>query len=138
MKNPTGKSFVDFFGENLFKADLCNDDVKLGDLLIHEGPAYDAEKHASKVFNADKTYFVLNGASMANRIVANAIVAPGDLVLFDRNNHKSCCHGALIQLQTSRNAHGKIGGILKNALKKIISEINKREMPRKNRIKKIN
>ena len=113
MKHPAGKSFVDFFGENLFRADLCNADVKLGDLLIHEGPAYDAEKHASKVFNADKTYFVLNGASMANRIVANAIVAPGDLVLFDRNNHKSCCHGALIQgggiplyLQTSRNAHG--------------------------------
>ena len=138
MKHPAGKSFVDFFGENLFRADLCNADVKLGDLLIHEGPAYDAQKHAAKVFNADKTYFVLNGASTANRIVANAIVAPGDLVLFDRNNHKSCCHGALIQLQTSRNAHGKIGGILRNALKKIISDINKREMPRKNRIKKIN
>ena len=97
MKHPAGKSFVDFFGENLFRADLCNADVKLGDLLIHEGPAYDAQKFAAKVYNADKTYFVLNGTSTSNKIATNAIVAPGDLILFDRNNHKSCCHGALIQ-----------------------------------------
>jgi ornithine decarboxylase len=78
MKHPAGKSFVDFFGENLFRADLCNADVKLGDLLIHEGPAYDAEKFAAKVFNADKTYFVLNGTSASNKIALNAIVTPGD------------------------------------------------------------
>ena len=118
MKHPAGKSFVDFFGENLFRADLCNADVKLGDLLIHEGPAYDAEKYAAKVYNSDKTYFVLNGTSTSNKIVTNAIVAPGDLILYDRNNHKSVCHGALIQgggiplyLQTSRNPYGSIGGI---------------------------
>jgi len=118
MKHPAGKSFVDFFGENLFRADLCNADVKLGDLLIHEGPAYDAEKFAAKVFNADKTYFVLNGTSTSNKMALNAILTPGDLVLYDRNNHKSCCHGALIQggatplyLQTSRNPYGSIGGI---------------------------
>jgi len=124
MKHPAGKSFVDFFGENIFRADLCNADVKLGDLLIHEGPAYDAEKYASKVFNSDKTYFVLNGTSASNKIVLNAIVAPGDLVLYDRNNHKSCCHGALIQggaiplyLQTSRNPYGSIGGIYEECFK---------------------
>ena len=39
MKHPTGKSFADFFGENLFRADLFNADAKLRDLLIHEGPA---------------------------------------------------------------------------------------------------
>ena len=81
MKHPAGKSFVDFFGENLFRADLCNADVKLGDLLIHEGPAYDAEKFAAKVFNADKTYFVLNGTSTSNKMALNAILTPGDLVL---------------------------------------------------------
>ena len=48
MKHPAGKSFVDFFGENLFRADLCNADVKLGDLLIHEGPAYDSKNFPQK------------------------------------------------------------------------------------------
>ena len=57
-KHPAGRQFFDFFGETLFRADLCNADVKLGDLLIHEGPALLAQKHAASVFNADKTYFV--------------------------------------------------------------------------------
>jgi arginine/lysine/ornithine decarboxylase len=68
-----------------------------GDLLIHEGSAKHAQKFAAKVFNADKTYFVLNGTSAANKVVTNALLTRGDLVLFDRNNHKSNHHGALIQ-----------------------------------------
>lgn len=47
---------------------MCNADVKLGDLLIHEGSAKHAQKFAAKVFNADKTYFVLNGTSAANKV----------------------------------------------------------------------
>ncbi len=65
-KHPAGRQFFDFFGETLFRADRCNADVKLGDLLIHEGPALLAQKHAAQVFNADKTYFVLNGISASN------------------------------------------------------------------------
>jgi ornithine decarboxylase len=96
-KHPAGRQFYDFFGENVFRADMCNADVKLGDLLIHEGSAKHAQKFAAKVFNADKTYFVLNGTSAANKVVTNALLTRGDLVLFDRNNHKSNHHGALIQ-----------------------------------------
>ena len=96
-KHPAGRHFYDFFGENVFRADMCNADVKLGDLLIHEGSAKDAQKFAAKVFHADKTYFVLNGTSAANKVVTNALLTRGDLVLFDRNNHKSNHHGALIQ-----------------------------------------
>ncbi|MGB7803282.1 ornithine decarboxylase [Buttiauxella sp.] len=117
-KHPAGRQFYDFFGENLFRADMCNADVKLGDLLIHEGSAKHAQKFAAKVFNADKTYFVLNGTSAANKVVTNALLTRGDLVLFDRNNHKSNHHGALIQagatpvyLETARNPFGFIGGI---------------------------
>ena len=62
-KYPGGRIFYDFLGENIFRADLCNADVMLGDLLIHEGPALLAQKHAAQVFNADKAYFVLNGTS---------------------------------------------------------------------------
>lgn len=92
-KHPAGRQFFDFYGETLFRSDMCNADVKLGDLLIHEGSAKDAQKHAARVFNADKTYFVLNGTSAANKVVTNALLTRGDLVLFDRNNHKSNHHG---------------------------------------------
>lgn len=117
-RHPTGEQFYQYFGENIFKADLCNADVDMGDLLIHEGAPHDAQSFAAKVFNADKTYFVLNGTSSSNKVVLNALLAPNDLVLFDRNNHKSNHHGALIQagatpiyLETARNPFGFIGGI---------------------------
>ena len=93
-----GREFTNFFGETIFRADLCNADVDMGDLLIHEGAAAEAEKHAAKVFNADKTYFVLNGTSTSNKVVLSSLLTPGDLVLFDRNNHKSCHQGALARL----------------------------------------
>ena len=120
-KHPAGRAFYDFFGEEIFRSELCNADVQLGDLLIHEGYALDAQEHAAQVFNADKTYFVLNGTSMSNKVVLNAVLAPDDIVLYDRNNHKSVCHGALVQagarpvyLETARNPFGSIGGILEH------------------------
>ena len=120
-KHPTGRAFYDFFGDHIFRADLCNADVKLGDLLIHEGCAHDAQAHAATVYNADKTYFVLNGTSSANKVVLNALLTPGDIILYDRNNHKSICHGGLvisgatpIYLETARNPFGSIGGILEH------------------------
>ena len=121
VKHPTGRAFYDFFGEHIFRADLCNADVKLGDLLIHEGYAHDAQAHAATVYNADKTYFVLNGTSSANKVVLNALLTPGDIILYDRNNHKSICHGGLVMsgatpiyLETARNPFGSIGGILEH------------------------
>ena len=120
-KHPTGRAFYDFFGDHIFRADLCNADVKLGDLLIHEGYARDAQAHAAAVYNADKTYFVLNGTSSANKVVLNALLTPGDIILYDRNNHKSICHGGLVMsgatpiyLETARNPFGSIGGILEH------------------------
>jgi ornithine decarboxylase len=117
-KSPAGQIFFKHFGESIFRNDLCNADVDLGDLLIHEGPAVEAQRYAARVFGADKTYFVLNGTSTSNKVVANAVVRRGDLVLFDRNNHKSLHQGALVQagaipifLPTSRNAFGMIGAV---------------------------
>lgn len=69
-------------GESIFRNDLCNADVALGDLLVHDGAAAEAERHAARVFGADRTYFVLNGTS-TNTVVTNAVLRPGDPVLFD-------------------------------------------------------
>jgi len=117
-KSPAGQLFFKHLGESVFRNDLCNADVDLGDLLIHEGAAAEAQRHAAKVFGADKTYFVLNGTSTSNKVVTGAVLRRGDLVLFDRNNHKSLHQGALVQagaipifLPTARNPFGMIGAV---------------------------
>ena len=122
-RSPIGRIFVEHLGEAVFRDDLDNSVVELGDLLVHEGPALKAQKEAAVIFGAEKTYFVLNGTSASNKIVLSALVAEGDLVLFDRNNHKAAHHGALllgggipIFLETNRNAHGLIGPMYREAL----------------------
>ena len=94
-RSPIGRIFVEHLGEAVFRDDLDNSVLELGDLLVHEGPALKAQQEAAAIFGAEKTYFVLNGTSSSNKIVLQALVAEGDLVLFDRNNHKAAHHGAL-------------------------------------------
>ena len=118
QKSPIGRAFVKHLGEAVFRNDLDNSVTEMGDLLTHEGPALAAQKAAARIFGAERTYFVLNGTSTSNKIALGALVAPGDLVLFDRNNHKAAHHGALLMaggvpvyLPTTRNAYGMIGPI---------------------------
>jgi arginine/lysine/ornithine decarboxylase len=122
-KSPAGQLFFKYFGEQVFRNDLCNADVDLGDLLIHVGAAVEAQRHAARVFGADRTYFVLNGTTTSNKVVTGAVLRRGDLVLFDRNNHKSLHQGALVQagaipifLPTARNPFGMIGAVDWDAL----------------------
>jgi ornithine decarboxylase/arginine decarboxylase len=117
-RSPIGRIFMEHLGEAVFRDDLDNSVIELGDLLTHEGPALAAQKEAAAIFGAEKTYFVLNGTSTSNKVVLCNLIAEGDLVLFDRNNHKAAHHGALllsggvpIFLPTERNAHGLIGPI---------------------------
>ncbi|KQO49528.1 MULTISPECIES: Orn/Lys/Arg decarboxylase N-terminal domain-containing protein [unclassified Methylobacterium] len=122
-RSPIGRIFVEHLGEAVFRDDLDNSVLDLGDLLVHEGPALKAQKEAAVIFGAEKTYFVLNGTSASNKIVLSALVAEGDLVLFDRNNHKAAHHGALflggavpVFLETDRNCFGLIGPMYHEAL----------------------
>lgn len=115
-RSPIGRVFMEHLGEAVFRDDLDNSVLDLGDLLTHEGPALAAQKEAAKIFGAEKTYFVLNGTSTSNKVALSALVTDGDLVLFDRNNHKAAHHGALlisggipVYVPTARNAHGLIG-----------------------------
>jgi ornithine decarboxylase len=118
MRHPVGRLFFQQMGEAVFRDDICNAMVSLGDLLIHEGPALEAQRAAARVFGSDRTYFVLNGTSSSNKVVNTALLRSGDVVLFDRNNHKSNHHGALIMagaipiyLETDRNPFGMVGPI---------------------------
>ena len=118
MRHPVGRLFFEHMGENIFRDDICNAMVSLGDLLIHEGPALKAQQAAAKTFGSDRTYFVLNGTSSSNKVVNTALLSSKDIVLFDRNNHKSNHHGALfiagaipVYLQADRNGFGMVGPI---------------------------
>jgi ornithine decarboxylase len=122
-KSPVGRVFYEYLGEPIFRTDLDNSVVELGDLLLHEGPAREAEAAAAEIFGADRTYFVLNGTSTSNKVATGALVSQGDLVLFDRNNHKSNHHGALVlaggipvYLPADRNPQGLVGPIHHDAL----------------------
>ncbi|AVT80918.1 Orn/Lys/Arg decarboxylase N-terminal domain-containing protein [Rhodopseudomonas palustris] len=122
-RSPIGRVFIEHLGEAVFRDDLDNSVLDLGDLLTHEGPALRAQKEAAQIFGAEKTYFVLNGTSTSNKVALGALVTDGDLVLFDRNNHKAAHHGALmmgggipVYIPTVRNAWGLIGPMAWDAL----------------------
>ncbi|MFC0406668.1 Orn/Lys/Arg family decarboxylase [Roseomonas elaeocarpi] len=122
-RSPIGRIFVEHLGQAVFRDDLDNSVLEMGDLLTHEGPALRAQQEAAEIFGAERTYFVLNGTSTSNKIALQALLAEGDLVLFDRNNHKAAHHGALflgeatpIFIETMRNPHGLIGPMRAEAL----------------------
>jgi ornithine decarboxylase/arginine decarboxylase len=129
-RSPIGRVFMEHLGEAVFRDDLDNSVLDLGDLLTHEGPALQAQKEAAQIFGAEKTYFVLNGTSTSNKVALGALIADGDLVLFDRNNHKAAHHGALmisggipVYVPTVRNAWGLIGPMAWEALdEKVLRE----------------
>ncbi|MCB2020055.1 MAG: lysine decarboxylase, partial [Burkholderiaceae bacterium] len=87
LKSPIGRMFHQFFGENMLRADVCNAVEELGQLLDHTGPVAASERNAARIFNADHCFFVTNGTSTSNKIVWHHTVAPGDIVVVDRNCH---------------------------------------------------
>jgi len=120
LKSPVGQMYHQFFGENMLRADVCNAVEELGQLLDHTGPVAASERNAARIFNADHCFFVTNGTSTANKIVWNHTVAPGDVVVVDRNCHKSILHSIILTgaipvfLKPTRNHFGIIGPIPKS------------------------
>jgi arginine decarboxylase len=120
LKSPVGQMFHQFFGENMLRADVCNAVDELGQLLDHTGPVAASERNAARIFNCDHLYFVTNGTSTSNKIVWNSTVAPGDIVVVDRNCHKSILHAIMMTgavpvfLMPTRNHYGIIGPIPKS------------------------
>jgi len=117
LKSPVGQMFHQFFGENMLRADVCNAVEELGQLLDHTGPVAKSERNAARIYGADHCYFVTNGTSTSNKMVWHSTVAPGDIVVVDRNCHKSILHsiimcGAIpVFLMPTRNNLGIIGPI---------------------------
>jgi arginine decarboxylase len=99
---------------------VCNAVDELGQLLDHTGPVAASERNAARIYNCDHLYFVTNGTSTSNKIVWNSTVAPGDIVVVDRNCHKSVLHAIIMTgaipvfLMPTRNHFGIIGPIPKS------------------------
>ncbi|MHA6203660.1 Orn/Lys/Arg family decarboxylase [Dyella soli] len=115
LKHPAGAEFHEFFGENIMRADIGISNVELGSWLDIEGPPAESQRMAARVFGADWTFYVLAGSSASNRIVAQASIAKDDMVVIDRNCHKSLDHAMIlcgarpVYFQPSRNGYGMIG-----------------------------
>lgn len=120
---PEGCTFVSSLGEGAFTADISDSSSVIGDPSAHEGVSGEAEALAASVYGSDRCFFVLGGTSASNRIAISALVSEGDLILFDRNNHKSASQAALaaagglpVYLASERNESGIIGGLTEETL----------------------
>src|SRR5436305_10454839 len=117
LKSPVGQMFHQFFGENMLRADVCNADDALGQLVDHTGPVAKAERNAARIFNADHCFFVTNGTSTSNKMVWHANVAPGSIVVVARYCHVSILDAITMTsaipvfLTPTRNHLGIIGPI---------------------------
>lgn len=81
--------FGEFYGRNMFLAETSSTTGGLDSLLQPTGPLKKAQELAAKAFGSKRTYFATNGTSTSNKIVLQALVEPGDVVLIDRDCHKS-------------------------------------------------
>src|SRR5258705_86930 len=116
-KLPAGRAFFDFMGENLFRTDMGIERGALGSLLDHTGVVAESEKYAARVFGAHRSYSGVVGTSGSNRSIMQACMKAGDLVVLDRNCHKSIEHGLMltgaqpVYMVPTRNRYGIIGPI---------------------------
>lgn len=116
-KLPAGRAFFDFMGENLFRTDMGIERGVLGSLLDHTGPVAESEKYAARVFGAHRSYSGVVGTSGSNRSIMQACMKQDDLVILDRNCHKSIEQGLMltgarpIYMVPTRNRYGIIGPI---------------------------
>jgi len=90
------KDMVGFYGLDVFMAETSSTCGGLDSLLEPTGPLRDAQRLAAEAYGSRSTYFVTNGTSTANKIVTQSLVAPGEIVLLDRNCHQSHHYGMLL------------------------------------------
>ncbi|USH01539.1 arginine decarboxylase [Grimontia kaedaensis] len=123
-KTPAGQRFYNYYGEGLFRTDMGIERGSLGSLLDHTGYFGDSERYAAKVFGADQSYSLVTGTSGSNRTIMSACMNENDLVICDRNCHKSIEQGLMLSgarpvyLLPTRNRYGIIGPIYPDQLSK--------------------
>jgi arginine decarboxylase len=90
------RDFGEFYGPTLFLAESSATTGGLDSLLEPTGNIKKAQDAAARAFGADHVFFVTNGTSTSNKMVYQALCAPGDIVIVDRNCHKSHHYGMVL------------------------------------------
>jgi arginine decarboxylase len=121
-----------FYGQNLFLAESSATTGGLDSLLEPTGNIKKAQEKAARCFGAQRTYFGTNGTSTSNKIVLQALVRPGDIVLIDRNCHKSHHYGLVlaggcpVYLEAfPLNQFSMYGGVSLRAIKDALLELKR-------------
>ena len=115
LKHPIGREFINYFGENIMRADIGIATPEMGDWLEHKGPPGASEKKSAELFGAERTFYVTGGSSQSNQIVGHSLPLKDCIVLVDRNCHKSINHELTVAqarpvyFNPSRNGYGIIG-----------------------------
>lgn len=123
-KTPAGQRFYQYYGEGIFRTDMGIERGSLGSLLDHTGAFGESEAYAARVFGADQSYSLVTGTSGSNRTIMSACMNEDDLVICDRNCHKSIEQGLMLSgarpvyLLPTRNRYGIIGPIYPKQLEK--------------------
>jgi arginine decarboxylase len=86
----------EFYGANLFLAESSATTGGLDSLLEPTGNIKVTQEKAARAFGGDRSFLVTNGTSTANKIVHQALLVPGDIVLIDRDCHKSHHYGLVL------------------------------------------
>jgi arginine decarboxylase len=90
------RDFGEFYGPTLFLAESSATTGGLDSLLEPTGNIKKAQEMAARAFGADHVFFVTNGTSTSNKMAVQALLAPGDIVIVDRNCHKSHHYGFVL------------------------------------------
>lgn len=94
--NGTLKSFKNLLGTKALKVDTTDEFDNLGTLHPATGSIKEAEELAAKVFNAQKTFFLLNGSTVGNLALAMGVTKQGQKIITNRNCHRSLLTGMII------------------------------------------
>ena len=95
--SPFLRGFHQAFGGTLFRTDLSVSVESLGDLSSPEArtPLSEAQKLTSEIFGTAQSRYVTNGTSTSNKAMLMTLLRPGEVVLVDRNCHKSVHHAVV-------------------------------------------
>ena len=82
------RAFREFVGDNIASIDLTPM-PGIDDLLQPKESILEAQRLAAEAYDADRTYFLINGSTSGNQCMLMAALDPGDAVAVPRNSHKS-------------------------------------------------
>src|SRR5690606_33374598 len=96
LKSPICHMYNQFLGENILRAEVCNEEEELAQLLDHTDHVTATVRQATHSINPEHYKIVTNSTSTSNKMIWPSTVAPGDIVVVDRNYHKSILHSIIM------------------------------------------